>query len=141
MQVSTDEGRANDEDDAAEPVVRTGTVDGSTVVHVSHGGHSFTAAELTRQDRVRRSLGTAGGAVGQGGPEATSPMPGTVVSLAVSDGDTVTAGQTLVGVEAMKMEYPVTASVNGTVSVHVTVGEQVSKGQVLATVRPADSAA
>lgn len=45
------------------------------------------------------------------------------------------------GVEAMKMEYPVAASVDGTVSVHVSVGEQVRKGQVLATVRPADSSA
>ena len=65
-------------------------------------------------------------------------MPGTVVSLAVADGDTVTAGQTLVGVEAMKMEYPVTASVDGTVTVQVAVGDQVRKGQVLATVQPAD---
>ncbi|WP_431859913.1 biotin carboxylase N-terminal domain-containing protein [Micrococcus terreus] len=123
---------------ATEPEVRLGTVDGRPAAHVSHGGHSFTATVLTRQDRVRRSLSTAGGAAGPGGPEATSPMPGTVVSLAVADGDTVTAGQTLVGVEAMKMEYPVTASVDGTVSVHVRVGEQVSKGQVLATVQPAD---
>ena len=123
---------------ATEPEVRLGTVDGRPAAHVSHGGHSFTATALTRQDRVRRALGTAGGGAGPGGPEATSPMPGTVVSLAVADGDTVTAGQTLVGVEAMKMEYPVTASVDGTVSVHVRVGEQVSKGQVLATVQPAD---
>ncbi|WP_435817979.1 biotin carboxylase N-terminal domain-containing protein [Micrococcus terreus] len=139
-----DEGAPGDQDaqdgagTAAEPEVRLGTVDGRPAAHVSHGGHSFTATALTRQDRVRRALGTAGGGAGPGGPEATSPMPGTVVSLAVADGDTVTAGQTLVGVEAMKMEYPVTASVDGTVSVHVSVGEQVSKGQVLATVQPAD---
>nr|WP_285179491.1 biotin carboxylase N-terminal domain-containing protein [Micrococcus terreus]MDK7701342.1 biotin carboxylase N-terminal domain-containing protein [Micrococcus terreus] len=124
-----------------QPVVRTGEVDGGTIVHVSDGGRSFTAAALSRQDRVRRSLGTTGGAAGPGGPEATSPMPGTVVSLAVTEGEAVTAGQTLVGVEAMKMEYPVAASVDGTVSVHVSVGEQVRKGQVLATVRPADSSA
>lgn len=67
-------------------------------------------------------------------PEVTSPMPGTVVSLAVSSGDQVPAGARLVTVEAMKMEHPLTAPLPGTVRLHVRAGETVRLGQVLATV-------
>jgi acetyl/propionyl-CoA carboxylase alpha subunit len=61
-----------------------------------------------------------------------APMPGNVLRVLVGPGDTVTAGQPLVVVEAMKMEHQVLAPADGTVaSVHVTMGEQVDTGQVL----------
>jgi acetyl-CoA/propionyl-CoA carboxylase, biotin carboxylase, biotin carboxyl carrier protein len=67
-------------------------------------------------------------------PEVRSPMPGTVVALAASSGDHVSAGARLVTVEAMKMEHPLTAPLEGRVRIHVKEGETVRLGQVLATV-------
>ena len=71
---------------------------------------------------------------GAGGP-VVSPMPGTVLSVAVSAGDTVTAGQQIAVVEAMKMEHSVTAQVDGVVSsVSVRAGDSVALDQVLAVI-------
>jgi acetyl-CoA/propionyl-CoA carboxylase biotin carboxyl carrier protein len=67
-------------------------------------------------------------------------MPGTVVSVAVSNGDTVTAGQVLLSVEAMKMEHQLVAEVAGTVHISVTTGDLVKADQVVATIH-ADQAA
>ncbi len=61
-----------------------------------------------------------------------APMPGTVVRVPVSDGDTVEPGQTVVVIEAMKMEHAITANVAGVVvAVLVQVGQGVDNGQVL----------
>lgn len=73
---------------------------------------------------------------GAGGP-VVSPMPGVVITVAVAEGERVDFGQTLVVVEAMKMEQPVTAPVAGIVrALEVHVGAQVSMEQVLAVVEP-----
>ncbi|MBO1768598.1 biotin carboxylase N-terminal domain-containing protein [Agrococcus sp. TF02-05] len=69
-------------------------------------------------------------------PTLASPMPGTVVAVHASDGDAVEEGQAVVSVEAMKMEHVLRAPVAGTVHVHARVGEQVTRGQELATVTP-----
>jgi acetyl-CoA/propionyl-CoA carboxylase biotin carboxyl carrier protein len=71
---------------------------------------------------------------GAADPEVRSPMPGTVVSVAVSDGDTVDAGQVLLSVEAMKMEHQLVAEVAGTVHISVKAGDLVKADQVLATI-------
>jgi propionyl-CoA carboxylase alpha chain len=64
-----------------------------------------------------------------------APLPGTVVKVAVAAGDAVSAGDTLVAIEAMKMEHEVCAPNDGTVSeVHVTAGEQVEAGRLLVVV-------
>jgi propionyl-CoA carboxylase alpha chain len=65
----------------------------------------------------------------------TAPMPGTVVRVAVTVGDTVTAGQALVWLEAMKMEHAVHAPAAGLVTaLPVAVGQQVAQGAPLAVV-------
>ncbi|MGI8491193.1 MAG: acetyl/propionyl/methylcrotonyl-CoA carboxylase subunit alpha, partial [Acidimicrobiales bacterium] len=91
--------------------------------------------------RFRRlGLAAADAGVGpvEGGP-LTSPMPGAVVAVHVGVGDRVEAGQTLVVVEAMKMEHEVRATVDGEVTeLAVSAGEQVSLGQVLAVVSPSE---
>ncbi|WP_328358538.1 acetyl/propionyl/methylcrotonyl-CoA carboxylase subunit alpha [Mycobacterium sp. NBC_00419] len=69
-----------------------------------------------------------------GDAELLSPMPGSVVAVNVSDGDTVTAGTVVVAVEAMKMEHSLTAPVDGVVGLLVAVGDQVKVGQLLATI-------
>jgi acetyl-CoA/propionyl-CoA carboxylase biotin carboxyl carrier protein len=78
------------------------------------------------------------GEAGAAGP-LVAPMPGTVTVVNVAEGDTVTAGQALLVVEAMKMEHPITATVGGVVTaVHVRAGQQVSMEEPLAEVAPAD---
>ncbi|MGH3442597.1 MAG: biotin/lipoyl-containing protein, partial [Nitriliruptorales bacterium] len=64
-----------------------------------------------------------------------APMPGSVVEVAVSEGDGVVAGALLVVVEAMKMEHRITAPQDGTVAeVRVAAGDQVDAGTVLVVV-------
>ncbi|MGI8522788.1 MAG: biotin carboxylase N-terminal domain-containing protein [Nocardioides sp.] len=64
-----------------------------------------------------------------------APMPGTVVSVAVEEGADVAAGQTVVVLEAMKMQHTVTAPHAGTVTqMSVQAGAQVAAGEVLAVV-------
>ena len=61
-----------------------------------------------------------------------SPMPGRIISVSVSVGDTVTKGQPVVVLESMKMENTITSPVDGTVSaVHVAAGDSVQHGQTL----------
>ena len=61
-----------------------------------------------------------------------APMPGTVLAVDVTVGDTVTPQQHLVVLEAMKMEMPVLAPFAATVTaVHVATGEQVAAGAIL----------
>ncbi|MEV6236426.1 biotin carboxylase N-terminal domain-containing protein [Lentzea sp. NPDC051838] len=69
-------------------------------------------------------------------PGATiAPMPGTVVRVSVSQGDTVAAGQELLVLEAMKMEHRVLANNAGTVTeLFVERAQQVNAGDVLAVV-------
>jgi acetyl-CoA/propionyl-CoA carboxylase biotin carboxyl carrier protein len=69
-----------------------------------------------------------------GDAELVSPMPGSIVAVNVSDGETVTAGTVVVAVEAMKMEHSLTAPVDGVVELLVAVGDQVKVGQSLAKV-------
>lgn len=65
----------------------------------------------------------------------TAPVPGTVSVLQTAIGDHVTAGQTLLFVEAMKMEHPITAPIDGVVTaLHVSEGQQVGMDEPLAVV-------
>jgi len=71
---------------------------------------------------------------GAGGP-VRSPMPGTVTLVEVADGQTVTAGDRLVVVEAMKMEHVLTAPVDGVVrDLRAKAGATVAKDAVLLSV-------
>ncbi len=64
-----------------------------------------------------------------------APMPGTVLAVHVKAGDTVTAGQLLMIVEAMKMEHRITAPHAGVVDdVRARRGDQVSGGDLLAVI-------
>ncbi|MEJ9080167.1 biotin carboxylase N-terminal domain-containing protein [Gordonia malaquae] len=66
--------------------------------------------------------------------DVTSPMPGTVVAVPGVDGSTVSAGDPLVVVEAMKMEHTLRAPVDGVASITVRVGDKVASSQVMAHV-------
>ncbi|MEX2010751.1 MAG: biotin/lipoyl-containing protein, partial [Chloroflexota bacterium] len=73
-----------------------------------------------------------------GGPaELTAPMPGSVIAVHVAVGASVESGDPIVTLEAMKIEHVVGAPVGGRVSeVSVAPGDQVTRGQALATVEP-----
>ena len=58
-----------------------------------------------------------------------SPMQGTIIKIAVADGERVAAGDVIVVLEAMKMEQPLTAHKDGTVTgLAVSVGQTVAAG-------------
>jgi propionyl-CoA carboxylase alpha chain len=64
-----------------------------------------------------------------------APMPGSVVRIGAAVGDTVTAGQPILWLEAMKMEHTITAPAAGVLTeLTVTVGHQVDVDAVLAVV-------
>lgn len=69
-----------------------------------------------------------------------APMPGNVIRLGAAIGDTVTAGQPLIWLEAMKMEHTITAPVDGVLAeLNVKTGQQVEVGAVLARVEAPQS--
>jgi glutaconyl-CoA/methylmalonyl-CoA decarboxylase subunit gamma len=64
-----------------------------------------------------------------------APMPGLILDVKVKVGDRVTAGQTVIIMEAMKMENSINAKINGTVKeIHVQKGAQVMTGHLLLVV-------
>ena len=68
------------------------------------------------------------------GQKVLSPMPGTILSVNVSVGSAVKAGEVILILEAMKMENEVVAPEDGTIaSIDVTVGASVESGDTLAT--------
>ncbi|MFG3379751.1 acetyl-CoA carboxylase biotin carboxylase subunit [Streptomyces sp. NPDC047999] len=94
-------------------------------------GDSWHVAD---HDPVAASLSGAGHA---GADTLAAPMPGTVTVVKVAVGDTVAAGQSLLVVEAMKMEHVISAPHAGTVAeLDVTAGSTVAMDQVLAVVVP-----
>ncbi|WP_116112697.1 acetyl/propionyl/methylcrotonyl-CoA carboxylase subunit alpha [Austwickia chelonae] len=99
------------------------------------GGGAGTANGPRR--KAPRRAGTAGRAGAKvGGDSLTAPMQGTIVKLAVSDGDQVAEGDLVVVLEAMKMEQPINAHKAGTVSgLSAAVGETVSSGAVLCEIK------
>jgi acetyl-CoA/propionyl-CoA carboxylase biotin carboxyl carrier protein len=78
----------------------------------------------------RRSGGRRGqSAAAAGGDTLTSPMQGTIVKIAVNEGDTVAEGDLVVVLEAMKMEQPLNAHKSGTVAnLAATVGAVIASG-------------
>jgi acetyl-CoA/propionyl-CoA carboxylase, biotin carboxylase, biotin carboxyl carrier protein len=78
-------------------------------------------------------------AVGERQAEIVSPMPGSVIAVQVGSGTEVSEGDTVVVVEAMKMEHSLAAPVSGRVEVLVSVGEQVKVDQVLARIKDQES--
>ncbi|MEV6959786.1 acetyl-CoA carboxylase biotin carboxylase subunit [Streptomyces sp. NPDC051207] len=139
---------------------------GDPVTHTPRGTHTVTEDRVTvTLDGVRHAFHRAGDWLGRdgdawhvrdhdpvaasltraahgGADSLTAPMPGTVTVVKVAVGDEVTAGQSLLVVEAMKMEHVISAPHAGTVAeLDVTPGTTVAMDQVLAVIAPADASA
>lgn len=120
----------------------TVTLDG--VRHTFHRagdwvGRDGDAWQVRDYDPVAASLTGAGHA---GADSLTAPMPGTVTVVKVAVGDEVAAGQSLLVVEAMKMEHVISAPHAGTVAeLDVTPGTTVAMDQVLAVIAPHEEVA
>lgn len=73
-------------------------------------------------------------ATSNGHIKVTAPMPGTILSVKKKVGDVVSMGETILVLEAMKMENEISAPRDGTlISLHVEAGIAVESGQVLAS--------
>ena len=101
---------------------------GVSVVHV--GAETYT---VQVEEHTRYLIRTQGGATAQRGARTlTAPLPGRITHVAVKPGEAVAPGDTLVVIEAMKMENEFKASAAGrVVEVRVAPGQIVNAGDVL----------
>jgi acetyl-CoA/propionyl-CoA carboxylase biotin carboxyl carrier protein len=91
------------------------------------------AARPAAKPRRRSSTAAAGGGTGSG--QVAVPMQGTVVKVMVEVGQQVEAGETVIVLEAMKMENNVTAEKSGTVAeIRVEAGQSVGGGDIVAVI-------
>ncbi len=86
--------------------------------------------------KPRRRSAAGHGPTAAGGDALTAPMQGTIVKVAVEDGQHVDEGELVVVIEAMKMEQPMNAHKAGTVSsLSAEVGATVASGTVLCEIK------
>ncbi|EPD84676.1 acetyl-CoA carboxylase, biotin carboxylase subunit [Microbacterium sp. oral taxon 186 str. F0373] len=133
-----------------EPRAATVTLDGGRATVVIDGlGRSFAFAsgsgELWLQAdgdavhvRTHRAVHGRDRAA-DASPTLTSPLPGTVVVVAVDEGAHVEVDEPILAVEAMKMEHVLRATVAGTVRLQVAAGDQVARGSIVATIEREDA--
>ena len=98
-------------------------------------GFSGVASAAGKPAKSKKRSRSGGAAVAAGGNALTSPMQGTIVKVAVAEGDVVAEGDLVVVLEAMKMEQPLTAHRSGTVTgLAAAAGQTVAAGAVIATI-------
>ncbi len=96
------------------------------------GGATAPAPKKGAGAPVKRGSGKRGGAGAAGGNAVAAPMQGTIVKVAVSEGQEVAQGDLVVVLEAMKMEQPLTAHKSGVIAkLQAEVGATVPTGTVL----------
>ncbi|WP_280313442.1 acetyl/propionyl/methylcrotonyl-CoA carboxylase subunit alpha [Nocardia abscessus] len=133
------------EEDEAEPrqkvVVEVGgrrvevSLPGNFTVGAGAAGAAGNGAGVIRKKPKPRKRGGAGGGAASG-DAVTAPMQGTVVKVAVEEGQSVEAGDLIVVLEAMKMENPVNAHKAGVVTgLSVETGAAITQGTVLAEIK------
>ncbi len=116
------------DDDRERVVVEVGGKRLEVVLPAGLGAGAAAAPGKKKPAHKRSSHGPTAAS----GDALTSPMQGTIVKVAVADGDAVAEGDLIVVLEAMKMEQPLTAHKAGTVSgLEATVGATVTSGAVI----------
>jgi acetyl-CoA/propionyl-CoA carboxylase biotin carboxyl carrier protein len=117
---------------------RTTSAQAGDVVHLDLAGRStsFRLAAPPDVDRAARAASGHGGAAAGPSP-VEAPMPGAVLTVHVTTGQTVAIGDPIVTLEAMKMEHAVTAAIDGRIAeIVVRPADQVARGQLLAVIEP-----
>jgi acetyl-CoA/propionyl-CoA carboxylase biotin carboxyl carrier protein len=100
------------------------------------GSSAGGAGRPAGRGRPGRGGRRGGGGGAASGDDLVSPMQGTIIKIVASDGAQVSAGDTVVVLEAMKMEQPLTAHKAGTVAgLSVQVGQTVPAGEVICQIR------
>lgn len=95
-------------------------------------GKRFEIKLHTPEPVVKRHRAKQSSSGGAGGTSLSSPMQGTVVKVAVAEGEKVEAGDLIIVLEAMKMEQPLNAHKSGVIkNLKATIGETVASGTVL----------
>ncbi|WP_431893965.1 acetyl/propionyl/methylcrotonyl-CoA carboxylase subunit alpha [Nonomuraea sp. bgisy101] len=126
--------------DSAEPAARetvTVEVGGKRLEVVLPAGFASAGRAPAAAKPSRRASGGAKKAA-TSGDALVSPMQGTIVKIVAADGDTVTEGDTVVVLEAMKMEQPLTAHKAGTITgLAATVGQTVTSGATICEIKDA----
>lgn len=125
------------EDDSTERKTVVVEVDGRRVEVTLPGDLAFggTPGGTIRQKAKARTRKASAGASASG-DAVTAPMQGTVVKVAVEEGQEVAAGDLVAVLEAMKMENPVTAHKAGTVeSISVEAGASVTQGAAICEIK------
>ncbi|MCK9893849.1 biotin carboxylase N-terminal domain-containing protein [Frankia sp. AgB32] len=114
-------------------VVEVGGKRLEVVLPAGFGASATTTAKGAAPKRRARGGAAAAKVTGDA---LTSPMQGTIVKVAVSEGDTVAAGDLIVVLEAMKMEQPINAHRDGKVTdLSAAVGAVVTSGAVLCEIK------
>ena len=130
-------GGAETADEAGERQTVTVEVDGKRLAVTLPASLAVSAAPgagaaASRPAARRAAKRGGGGSSGASGDSLASPMQGTIVKIAVAEGETVEAGDLVVVLEAMKMEQPLNAHKSGTVANFTAeVGATVSSGAVI----------
>jgi acetyl-CoA/propionyl-CoA carboxylase biotin carboxyl carrier protein len=115
---------------AQEAQIQTSAASEKLIAEVN--GKRFEILVHAPEPVVKRHRAKAASAAGATGDALPSPMQGTVVKVAVNEGDKVAAGDLIIVLEAMKMEQPLVAHKDGVISkLKAVVGESVSSGTVL----------
>ena len=110
------------------------TVNGNVYDVTVEEGTGSTAGAAKAATPKAAAPKAAAPAAGAGSVKVSAAVPGKVVKIVASVGQSVKAGDSVVIVESMKMEIPVVAPQDGTVaSIDVAVGDAIDSGAVLAT--------
>jgi 3-methylcrotonyl-CoA carboxylase alpha subunit len=101
------------------------------LVHIHLDGAAWTVRYHDPVERHGHHHGASADDVAQ------APMPGTVIAVHVTEGQTVARGDTLLVIESMKLETAIKALRDGTIAtVHVATGQAFDRGMPLVTLAP-----
>ena len=120
------------------PAVTPSRVRGRTALEVVVAGWQFEleVEDADLADLRDRATKDRGAVIHDGPTEVRAIIPGRVISVDVTVGDVVTAGQRLLAVEAMKMENELRAPREGTIErVATAIGQTVEPGAILVVIR------
>ncbi|MGO1166015.1 MAG: acetyl/propionyl/methylcrotonyl-CoA carboxylase subunit alpha [Janibacter sp.] len=124
---------AEDEGERQKITVEVG---GKRLEVVLPGGLTLGGGGGAAKKKAPKRSGRSGGAAAASGDSLAAPMQGTIVKVAVEEGQEVAEGDTVVVLEAMKMEQPIAAHKSGTITgLDAEVGATVNNGAVIAEIK------